>query len=122
MKPLLPLLALGVALGCAQEGGGGAPPVAGPPVALDAEAPVRYPPELYDQGIDGDVMLRLFVDPAGRLVPESTTVATSSGYPAFDSAAVRGAARMRFAPARRHGTPVAMAFLQPVQFRHKGQD
>ena len=121
MKPLAALLVLGLTLGCAQEDGGQLP-AAGPPVALDAEAPVRYPPELYDQGIDGEVMLRLFVDPAGRLMPESTSVATSSGYPAFDSAAVRGVAQMRFAPAQRRGKPVGMAFLQPIRFRHKGRD
>ena len=116
------LLALALAPTCT-PGGGGATPGAdgGPPVALDAEAPVRYPPELFDQAIDGDVMLRLYVDAAGRLVPESTSVAKSSGYAAFDSAAVHGAAQMRFAPAQRHGLPVAMAFLQPVQFRHKGR-
>ena len=65
--------------------------------------------------------MRLFVDAGGRLVPESISVVTSSGYPAFDSAAVSGAVQMRFKPAVKRGAPVAMAFLQPIQFRHKGQ-
>ena len=122
MKTWAALVALGAALSCGGGGGGeGAGKASGAPVALDADSPVRYPPDLFDQAIDGDVVLRLFVDTAGRAVPESTTVARSSGYPEFDSAAVRGATLMRFAPARRQGLPVAMAFLQPIQFRHKGR-
>jgi TonB family protein len=88
-----------------------------PPVALDAEPPVTYPPELYRQGIEGSVTLRLFVDDKGGVVAESTQVAESSGYPEFDSAAVAGVPRMRFAPAQRDGRPVAIAFTQPVHFR-----
>jgi len=87
-------------------------------VALNADSPIQYPPRLYDQKVEGDVMLRLFVDSAGRLMPESSRVAESSGYPALDSAALSGARRLRFAPARRHGLSIATAFLQPVEFRH----
>lgn len=88
-----------------------------PPVALDAEPPVVYPVELYRQGIEGTVTLKLFVDDKGGVVPESTQVAESSGYAEFDSAAVAGVPRMRFAPAQRDGRPVAIAFTQPVHFR-----
>ena len=88
-----------------------------PPVALDAEPPVVYPAELYRQGIEGTVTLKLFVDDKGGVVPESTKVAESSGYAEFDSAAITGVPRMRFAPAQRDGRPVAIAFTQPVHFR-----
>ena len=88
------------------------------PVALDAEPPVAYPPALYAQGVEGTVKLRLFVTAQGAVVPESTRVSETSGYPAFDSAAVAGVTGMRFAPARRNGEPVAATFTQPVQFRH----
>lgn len=91
-----------------------------PPVALNANSPIQYPPKLYDQKVEGDVMLRLFVDSTGRLTPESTKVAESSGYPALDSAALTGVKKLRFAPARRHGLAVATAFLQPIEFRHPG--
>lgn len=127
MKLSAALLLAGVALGaveaCAASGDSAGSSAAPPsiPAALDSVSPVRYPAELFDQAIDGDVMLRLFVDATGRLVPESTKVVTSSGRAAFDSAAVRGAALMRFAPAQPHGVPVAMAFLQPIRFRHPGQ-
>ena len=94
------------------------PPDAEAPVAVNAESPIQYPAALYDQKIEGNVVLRLFVDSAGRLVPESTRVAESSGYPALDSAALAGADQLTFAPARRRGVAVATAFLQPVEFRH----
>jgi len=103
-----------------QSGSGapGVPPDQEPPVALNADSPIQYPPRLYDQKVEGDVMLRLFVDSVGRLLPESSRVAESSGYPALDSAALTGARKLRFAPARRHGLSIATAFLQPVEFRH----
>lgn len=116
------LLALGV-LAC---GGSGPAPSAGsapaeePPVAVNADPAVQYPPDLYDRRVEGDVVLRLFVDSSGRLSPESTRVSESSGFAALDSAAVRGASRLRYAPARRHGLPFATAFLQTVEFRHPG--
>ncbi len=87
-------------------------------MALNAEPTVQYPPGLYDQGVEGDVQLRLFVDSTGRLAPESTRVMESSGYAGLDSAAVRGAARLRYAPGRRRGLPVATSFVQTIEFRH----
>ena len=103
-----------------QSGSGapGVPPDQEPPVALNADSPIQYPPRLYDQKVEGDVMLRLFVDSTGRLLPESSRVAEPSGYPALDSAALSGSRKLRFAPARRHGLSIATAFLQPVEFRH----
>ena len=94
------------------------PPESEPPVALNPDVPIAYPPALYEQKVEGDVTLRLFVDSTGKLVPESTRVAEASGYPALDSAAIAGSAGLRFAPGKRHGIPVATAFLQPVEFRH----
>ncbi len=88
------------------------------PVMVNAESPVDYPPALYAHGIEGKVILRLFVTEGGAVVDDSTRVAESSGYPALDSAALRAAPRFRFAPARRNGAPVAALFLQPVHFRH----
>jgi len=98
----------------------GKPPATGfePPVALNAEPPVRYPVALYEAHTEGTVVLHLFVDSTGKVVPESTSVAESSGSAALDSAALAGVPNMRFAPARKDGVPVATAFLQPVHFRH----
>ena len=98
------------------------PPDQEPPVALNADAPIQYPPRLFDQKVEGDVVLRLFVDSTGRLVPESSRVAESSGYPALDSAALAGAKRLRYAQALRRGIPVATPFYQPIEFRHPQAD
>jgi len=89
-----------------------------PPVAINPVTPMVYPPALLEQGIEGRVLLRLFVDAQGTLVPDSTRVAESSGYPALDSAALTGSTELRFSPALRNGRPVAAPFLQPVHFRH----
>ena len=102
----------------AAAGSPASPPDQEAPVALNPESPIQYPPRLFDQRVEGDVVLRLFVDSTGRLAAESTRVAESSGYPALDSAALAGARRLRFAPARRRGVPAATAFLQPIEFRH----
>ena len=120
MRPAALLLAVAA---CAAEGPatdtlGRELPDFEPPVATNAEPAVRYPPALFDQGVEGTVLLRLFVDAGGRVVPESTRVAEGSGQPALDSAALAAVPRMTFAPARRRGIPVPSAFMQPVYFRH----
>jgi TonB family protein len=92
-------------------------PAEDPPVAINPVSPVRYPAALLQQGIEGSVLLRLYVDSAGVVIPDSTRIAESSGYPALDSAALAGAPELRFSPALLRGRPVAAPFLQPVQFR-----
>ena len=66
--------------------------------------PVRYPPALLEQGIEGQVLLRLYVDSAGQVIPDSTRIAESSGYPALDSAALVGVARASVLPRAAPGT------------------
>lgn len=89
----------------------------GAPVALNANSPVEYPPALLTHGIEGTVLLRLFVDERGAVRADSTRVMESSGYPALDSAALAAAPKLHFAPALLNGAPTAALFLQPVQFR-----
>src|SRR5260370_24581995 len=62
------------------------PPESEGPVALNPNVPIAYPPALFDQTVDGDVTLRLFVDSTGQLIPESTRAAEPSWYPALASA------------------------------------
>jgi TonB family protein len=120
MRRLL-LAATLAALACRhsdEPGSTSAAPAEEPPVALNAEPAVQYPPDLYDRHVEGDVVLRLYADSSGRLVSESTRVAESSGNASLDTAAVRGVVRLRYAPAFRHGLAVSTAFLQTVEFRH----
>jgi periplasmic protein TonB len=94
-----------------------APPAEEPPVAINPVSPVTYPPALLAQGIEGRVLLRLYVDSAGNVVPDSIRIAESSGYPALDSAALVGAPELRYSPALHQGRAIGAPFLQPIQFR-----
>lgn len=77
-------------------------------------SPFHYPEELWDAGVEGETLLRLFVNAEGQV--DSTQVERTSGYAAFDSAAVDGARDLRFEPARRGEQPISVWVLLPVQF------
>lgn len=89
-----------------------------PPVPLNANTPARYPSALLRAGIEGTVVVRMYVNERGALVHDSIRIAESSGYPALDSAALAAAPQLRFAPALHDGKPVPAPFLQPFQFRN----
>lgn len=89
-----------------------------PPQMRNVGLPFRYPGALYAHRVQGNVTLRLWIDAAGRVHPDSTRIAESSGARLLDSAAVAGSARLEFTPARRDGHPVAAPLLFPVHFRH----
>ena len=88
------------------------------PVMLNKDLPFRYPPSLYSKKVQANVTLRVFIDKDGSIVAESTHVAESSGFPALDSAAVRGSNELRFVPAKTRGQAVPVSILFPVYFRH----
>lgn len=88
------------------------------PQMMNAEPPFRYPLSLYDRKVQGNVTLRLFIDSTGRVWPESTVVVEPSGYPALDSAAVRGSEALQFRPASKDKVPLGVRVLFPVFFRH----
>jgi len=120
--PVVFLVTLAVACGGSpRDSSNGAPPPPDlePPVATNPETPVQYPPALYDQKRQGDVVLRLFVDSTGRVVADSQPgIEVSSGFPAMDTAALAGVTALTYDPAKRRGIPIATWFLQPIQFRH----
>lgn len=88
------------------------------PVMLNTEPPFRYPPALYARRVQGNVMLRLFIDRDGRVLPESTVVTETSGFSSLDSAAVTGSESLRFVPARTGGRAHGVSVIFPVLFRH----
>ena len=88
------------------------------PVMLNKELPFKYPPSLYAKKVQANVTLRVYIDKEGGIVPESTHVAESSGFPPLDSAAVRGSGELRFIPAKTRGQAVPVSILFPVYFRH----
>jgi TonB family protein len=105
------------ALGCsvllAAVAGCGEPVEDTPPRQLPG-SPFQYPEELWDAGVEGETVLELHVSTEGRV--DSASVERSSGYEAFDSAAIAGATDLQFEPARRGEEPVNARVLLPVQF------
>ncbi|HEX2092229.1 MAG TPA: energy transducer TonB [Longimicrobiaceae bacterium] len=85
-----------------------------PPRQLSS-SPFQYPEELWDAGVEGETVLRIFVTAQGTV--DSTRVENTSGHPAFDRAALNGVRELRFEPARRGEEPVGAWVLLPVQFR-----
>lgn len=75
----------------------------------------RYPPTLCEAGIEGVVLLWIFVDDSGG--PAACRVHTSSGYPMLDAVAEEVVSAMKFAPARHMDRPVGVWIAQPVLFR-----
>jgi protein TonB len=88
------------------------------PIVLNTELPFHYPPALYARRVQGNVTLRLYVDRDGNPRSDSTRVEEPSGFPALDSAALKGAQALRFVPAKLHGEPLPTTVLFPVYFRH----
>ena len=110
-------LALCLALAAAACGGDDA--AAGeftPAFSLDSMPPIPYPVDLYEQRVEGEVMLYLVIDSAGYVVRDSTRIETSSGKAAFDAAALEAAPALRFAPARRGDTAVTAPLQVPIRF------
>jgi protein TonB len=85
---------------------------------LRVASPFGYPAAAWEARASGEVTLRLFLDRTGTPVPESTSVARSSGVLMLDSAALRQARRLRFTPARSQGDAVEVSLLLPVRYRH----
>lgn len=96
-----------------------AEPVAGPfvPAApIEGQPAIPYPAELFQERVEGEVILYLVIDSAGYVVRDSTRVTTSSGRAAFDAAALEAAPSLRFTPARRGDTAVAAPLQVPIRF------
>ena len=84
------------------------------PIPLYGEVPIEYPLDLWDADVEGETLLRVRVTEMGQV--DSVEVLEASGYPAFDSAAVRGALDLRYRPARRDGRRISVWAKVPVHF------
>jgi len=74
-----------------------------------------YPEPARKQGAEGVVVLRVTVSSAG--MPETVTLAHSSGRGDFNETAATHVRRARFAPALKDGEPVATTIIFRVRFR-----
>lgn len=84
------------------------------PRPLFGEVPIEYPMHMWDQDMEGETLLRVRVGDTGGV--DSVEVVESSGHPSFDSAAVAGARRLRFTPARQDGERIEVWAQVPVRF------
>ena len=84
------------------------------PAPLDDGVPIEYPLEMWDQGIEGETVLRVRLNELGEV--DSVAVVETSGHESLDSAAAEGARAMRFQPGRRGGRDVPVWVRIPVRF------
>lgn len=74
----------------------------------------HYPPMLRDAGIGGTVLVWFFIDENGRV--QNTRINQSSGYDAFDQAALNVADIMEFTPAYNRDQRVPVWVALPITF------
>lgn len=74
-----------------------------------------YPPLLRDARIGGTVSVLFWIDETGKVVQYQ--ISESSGFPAFDEAAVKVADLMRFSPAMNRDQPIRVVVAMPITFR-----
>ena len=98
------------------------PPVAAPPRNLSASSvqylePLRveYPRLSKRLGETGVVMLRVFIDEAGRV--RDAEVIRTSGHPRLDDAAMAAVQKARFKPPSENGQAVSGYAQVPVDFQ-----
>lgn len=84
------------------------------PAPLGDGIPIEYPLEMWDQGIEGETVLRVRLNELGEV--DSVAVVETSGHESLDSAAAAGARAMRFHPGRRDGRDVPVWVRLPVRF------
>lgn len=74
----------------------------------------EYPTTLRDAGIGGVVQVVFAIDAQGKVL--STGIATSSGHPRLDEAALRVADLMEFSPAMNRDVAVPVRVTFPIRF------
>ncbi|MBI5912488.1 MAG: energy transducer TonB [Betaproteobacteria bacterium] len=84
---------------------------------LDNPAP-GYPALSRRMGEEGQVILRVFVEPNGR--PSQVQIKTGSGSPRLDQAAQEAVWRWKFFPARRGAEAIGAWVLVPIDFNLRG--
>ncbi|MEG2804717.1 TonB family protein [Stenotrophomonas sp.] len=77
-------------------------------------APPTYPRGAFEQGLSGQVVLRVEIGADGR--PSEVRVLSSTPAGVFDEASVAAAQRWTFEPARKDGKAVASALKIPMTF------
>ncbi len=82
---------------------------------LSNNPPPAYPDEAIRRGLEGVVMLKLFINANGNVV--FVEVVNSSGHPSLDEAAVQALMKWKGKPATRLGAPIPSEEYLPIRFR-----
>lgn len=89
------------------------------PVMQNERPPFEYPRRAWEEGVGGETRVRIHITAQGRV--DSAYVLESSGHPALDSAALAGARRLRYRPARMDDRPVSVWAVLPVRYPMPGR-
>jgi protein TonB len=73
----------------------------------------QYPQEAFVKKIEGTVTVEILIDSTGAVIRARIL----QSIPALDAAALQTVREWRFAPAMKHGRPVATIAVAPVSFR-----
>ncbi len=84
------------------------------PVLEEQKLPIEYPRDAWAAGVGGEVLLRIRITEQGAV--DSVLVVRSAGHRSLDSAAVAGALKLRYRPARQGKEAVAVWGTLPVRF------
>lgn len=84
------------------------------PALQSGETPFHYPAQLWREGVEGEVLLRIHITAAGTV--DSVELEQSSGHAELDSIALRGARQLRYHPAVEGEQAVAVWAVLPVRF------
>jgi protein TonB len=87
-------------------------------VACPERSPPSYPAVSRHLGEEGTVILRVELDESGQV--SSARVATGSGIPRLDEAALAAIKSWHCTPATRNNQPVRAVALQPFKFVLQG--
>ncbi|MGB9612809.1 MAG: energy transducer TonB [Candidatus Margulisiibacteriota bacterium] len=76
-----------------------------------------YPPSALEKGLEGVVVLAVYIDASGQ--PQKVETKVSSGVVELDQSAIGALFQWRFNPASQGGKPLASWFEIPVRFEVK---
>lgn len=94
-----------------------------PPTPLFIKLPA-YPSELHRQGIEGDLIVEVIIDPEGNVMEPRVLTREDDGTiedvpEEFSAAILKAVEGWRFAPATIDGDPVPIVVRVPIAFRIK---
>jgi TonB family protein len=84
---------------------------------LISQVQPSYPPEAFQQGVEGKVWTKMWVDESGKVVE---VIVTKSDNELFNQASMDAGLQWVFKPALANGKPVAVWITVPFQFKIAG--